>query len=164
MTLRSPSGVIPAKAGTYEHAVGPVVGGLRSWVPAFAGMTLFIALAACGRNEAPPNDPAEQAPKAEAPRPEGDVGAAERLVRERLGNPEGLAFADPVRTASEGVAIVCGRYTQAGASHRYIVVDGTDLFLEPRLQPGEMDRYFAEYCREATANRPSPVTPQEEGQ
>ena len=32
--------VIPAKAGTYEHHKVQVVGGLRSWVPAFAGMTL----------------------------------------------------------------------------------------------------------------------------
>ena len=105
----------------------------------------LLLLAACGDGEAPAEDKAEAAPKAAAPF-EGDVGTAERLVRERLGNPQGLAFANPHRTASEGVSIICGDYAQGGARHRYIVVGGQDVFVEPQMQPGEMDRAFAEFC------------------
>jgi hypothetical protein len=32
--------VIPAKAGNQEHRLIPVLQGLSSWVPAFAGMTV----------------------------------------------------------------------------------------------------------------------------
>nr|MDQ4088370.1 hypothetical protein [Pseudomonadota bacterium] len=79
---------------------------------------------------------------------EGDVGAAERLVRQRLGDPQGLAFSNPRRGASEGVSIVCGDYEQGGQRQRYIVVDRQDVFVEPQMQGGEMDRAFREFCGE----------------
>ena len=114
------------------------------------GMTLLLlsslSLAACQRGEPPANNQAAAAPKAPAPPVEGDVGRAERLVRERLGNPAGVTFSNPRRGASEGVPIVCGDYEQNGASHRYIVVGGEDVFVEPRMRPGEMDRAVREFC------------------
>lgn len=139
--------VIPAKAGISLPS--------RTGIPAFAGMTgrwavltPLLLLAACGRDEPAANNQSVAAPRAPVPppRPEGAVGAAERLVRERLGNPRGLTFSNPRRGAGEGVAIVCGDYEQGGARHRYIVVGGQDVFVEPRMRPGEMDRAFAEFC------------------
>ena len=47
---------------------------------------------------------------------------------------------------SGGVSIVCGRYSQAGATHRYIVVDDRDVFVEPHMRAGQMDRAVGEYC------------------
>ena len=139
--------VTPAKAGTHEHGVAGRSRHIRSWIPASAGMTLVWAspfvLAACDRNE-PANNQATA--NAAAPQPEGAVGRAERLVREQLGNPQGLAFVNPRRSASEGVPIICGEYRQGASSHRYIVVDGEDVFVEPRMVPGEMDRAFGEFC------------------
>jgi hypothetical protein len=139
--------VIPAKAGTYEHLTRRTGGGLRSWVPAFAGMTLVgLLLTACQRAEPPAANQAAAAPKAVLPQPEGDVGRAERLVRERLGNPADIAFANPRQSASEGATIICGEYRHAGATHRYIVVGGEDVFVEPQMERGEMDRAFTEFC------------------
>ena len=111
-----------------------------------SGLTLLLA--ACGQGEAPAANQTAAAPKAAPAAVEGDVGAAERLVRERLGDAQGLAFSNPRRGASEGVAIVCGEYRQGGQSHRYVVVDRQDVFLEPQMQPGEMDRAFREFCGE----------------
>ena len=145
--MNCPLRVIAAKAGTQERRLGIDDRRLRSWVPAFAGMTLVVALAGCGRDEPEARKPAAAPAKAPAaPAVEGDVGAAERLVRQRLGNPQGLVFSNPRRGASEGVAIVCGDYEQAGARHRYIVVDREDVFIEPQMRPGEMDRAFREFC------------------
>ena len=111
-----------------------------------AALIPLLVLAACGREQAVVDNQAAVTPKAPAPPPEGDVGKAERLVRERLGNPDGMAFSNPRRGASEGVAIVCGDYEQGGARHRYIVVGGDAVFVEPRMRPGEMDRAFREFC------------------
>lgn len=107
---------------------------------------LALLTAACGRADAPANRQADVPPAPSAAAALGDVSAAERQVRRRLNDPAGLTFSDPYRTASEGVTIICGRYAQGRTNQRYIVVDGNDVFLEPELQPGEMDRYFAEYC------------------
>ena len=160
MRVRPPFGVIPAKAGTHEHDAVRNRLGRRSWFPAFAGMTLCLLLAACDRAEAPANNQAA-APANSAQAPvEGDVAVAERLVRERLGNPQGLVFGNPLRTASEGVTIICGDYARGAERQRFIVVGGEDAFLEPELQPGEMDRYFTEFCAEGQGNRPPPVAPQ----
>jgi hypothetical protein len=110
-------------------------------------LPLLLLLTACGRHEpAAKGQAAANAPA--APAVEGDVGAAERLVRQRLGNPQGLAFSNPRRGASEGVAIVCGDYQQGGQRQRYIVVDRQDVFVESQMQGGEMDRAFHEFCGE----------------
>jgi len=113
-----------------------------------AAVVPALALVACGRDEPVADNRARPAPPAAAApvQPEGAVGTAERRVRERLGNPRGLTFANPRRGASEGVPIVCGDYEQDGATRRYIVVGGEEVFVEPRMGPGEMDRAFAEFC------------------
>ena len=116
-----------------------------------AAMTLLLAptmLAACDRGEPAVNAQAAAPANAAAPAaaPQGDVSTAERAVRERLGNARAITFANPRRGASEGVRIVCGEYLQGDARHRYIVVAGEDVFIEPQMQPGEMDRAFAEFC------------------
>ena len=107
---------------------------------AVAGLLL---LASCGQGDEAANKQAAAAP---APKAEGDVGVAERRVREQLGNPQGLTFTIPRRMISEGVTIICGQYQQGGARQRYIVVGGEEVFLEPRMQAGEMDRAFTEFC------------------
>jgi hypothetical protein len=111
-------------------------------------LAILALLASCGGEE-PANKqvPAAPPPKATAaPAAEGAVGTAERLVRQRLGNPQGVTFSNPRRGASEGVPIVCGDYEQGRARHRYIVVGGEDVFVEPGMGPGEMDRAFLEFC------------------
>ena len=153
-------GVIPAKAETHEHRAGQHVVRPRSWVPAFAGMTLLVGLAACDVVPPPANNQAEGAPRAAAPQGEGELTTAERRVRERLGHGPDVVFSNPRRSASEGVTIVCGEYARGEARQRYIVVDSTDVFLEPELQPGEMDRYYGEFCGEGPGNRPPPAAPQ----
>jgi hypothetical protein len=111
-------------------------------------LLLELMLAACQDGAAPSNN-AMAAPKA---LPEGDVSAAERLVRQKLGNPADIVFSSPRRSASDGVRIVCGRYAQGGGpSQRYIVVDSRDAFVEPQMVPREMDRADAEFCQNAGA-------------
>ena len=114
------------------------------------GFAALLLLASCGRGEPSAANQAAAVPaKAPAaPAVEGEVSAAERLVRQRLGNPQGLAFSNPRRGASEGVAIVCGDYEQGGQRQRYIVVDRQDVFVESQMQGGEMDRAFGEFCGE----------------
>jgi hypothetical protein len=107
---------------------------------------VILLLAACHRGEATANN-SVAAPAPKAALPEGDVSAAERLVRAALDNPADLAFSAPRRSVSGGVRIICGRFTQGGgASQRYIVVDSRDAFVEPRMRPGAMDQAFAEFC------------------
>lgn len=109
-----------------------------------AALPVLLMLAACQDGPAPANDAATAPPRA---LPEGDVSTAQRLVREKLGNPDDLVFSAPRRSASEGVRIVCGRFTQGdGPPQRYIVVASRDAFVEPRMRPGEMDRAVAEFC------------------
>jgi hypothetical protein len=125
---------------------------LSSWVPTVAGMILVgigPLLGACDRREESAADNSTTANAAAvAPQPEGPVSRAERLVRAQLGNPQGLAFSNPRRGASEGVPIICGDYQQGGQRHRYIVVAGEEVFVEPSMPPGEMDRAFPEFCGE----------------
>jgi hypothetical protein len=106
---------------------------------------VILFLAACHRGEATANN-SVAAPAPKAALPEGDVSAAERLVRAALDNPADLAFSAPRRSVSGGVRIICGRFTQGGASQRYIVVDSRDAFVEPQMRPGTMDQAFAEFC------------------
>ena len=108
----------------------------------------LLPLAACGPVALPAN---EQSNAFVLPGAGGDVSAAQRKVRERLGDPEGLAFIEARRSASEGVDIVCGAYELGGQRQRYVVVDGTDAFVEPQMRPGGMDEAFAEFCGEGRA-------------
>ena len=137
--------VIPAKAGTHERRGRRTFAGFSSWIPASAGMTLLLALSACGRDGEGANNQAAAAP-AKASQTEGDVGTAERLVRAQLGNPEGVTFSNPRRSISEGVTIICGDYEQSGSRQRYIVVGGEEVFVESGMEAGEMDRAFTEFC------------------
>jgi len=114
-------------------------------------------LAACQQAEAPANQ-AAPAPK-QAAAPNGDVSAAERLVRQRIGDGAEVRFSGATRSAAEGVTIVCGAYEQSGARHRYIVVGGEEAFIEPRMRAGEMERAVAEFCREGGDNAPARQTP-----
>jgi hypothetical protein len=103
-------------------------------------------LAACQQADTPTNQPAPApAPKAGA---NGDVAAAERAVRARIGTAGETRFFGARRGASEGVPIVCGLYEQGGVRHRYIVVGGEEAFVEPHMQAGEMDRAVSEFCGE----------------
>jgi len=162
----STSLVIPAKAGTHEHGAVQVLGRRRSWAPAFAGVTPVVLtpvglaplLAACQQATAPANNQAA-APVPQKAAPESDVGAAQRLVRARLGGGADVQFQAVHRSASDGVPIVCGTYQQGGRTQRYIVVNGEEAFVEPQMQPGEMDRANAEFCGEGHDNRPPPATP-----
>ncbi len=115
-------------------------------------MAAPFLLAACQQAEAPANNVAAPAPKAA----NGDVSTAERLVRQRVGGGE-IRFAGARRSASEGIPIVCGVYEQGGARQRYIVVNGEEAFIEPRMHPGQMDQAVAEFCGEGHDNRPPPV-------
>lgn len=114
-------------------------------------LAALLLLAACQRAETPANQAAPAAP----PRADqGDVSAAERLVRQRLGTTGEIHFSGARRSAADGVAIVCGGYEQGGSRQRYIVVGADEAFIEPQMQAGEMDRAFAEFCREGTDNAP----------
>jgi hypothetical protein len=108
-------------------------------------------LAGCGEAAAPAN----QTVAAPAPVPAGEAGsvaAAQRLVRQRLGNAA-LRFGAPRVYRGEGVEIVCGTYAEGrAAEQRYIAVSDVDVFLEPQMEPGEMDRADAEFCRDRPRN------------
>lgn len=108
-----------------------------------------LLLAACQQAEpAPAGNQAAPAPRADS---NGDVAAAERIVRARIGTTGEIHFFGARRSASEGVPIVCGLYQQGGVRQRYIVVGGEEAFVEPQMQAGEMDRAVAEFCREGNA-------------
>jgi len=116
-----------------------------------------LLLAACQQAEPPANNQAAVAPPQKAA-PESDVSAAERLVRARIPGGEARFFGAR-RSASEGVAIVCGLFEQGGRRQRYIVVNREEAFVESQMQPGQMDRAVAEFCGQGTDNRPPPATP-----
>lgn len=117
----------------------------------------LLLLAACQREGTPAANEAAPAPKQAAP--ESDIGAAERLVRQRIGNAGDVRFSGATRSASEGISIVCGSYEQRGTRHRYIVVNREEAFIEPRMRAGEMDRAAAEFCREGADNAPGRELP-----
>ena len=106
----------------------------------------LLLLAGC-QSEAPPADNRETAaPVPKGAQPESESARAERLVREAAGNAQGLTFMPPQRTLSDGVPILCGQYARGAERQRYIVVNGEQAFIEPRMRAGEMDRAFAEFC------------------
>ena len=116
-----------------------------------------LLLTACQQAAAPANQ-AAPAPAPQKAAPQSDVSVAERLVRARIAGGE-THFFGARRSASEGVPIVCGLYEQGGRRQRYVVVNGTDAFVEPQMRPGEMDRAVAEFCGQGRDNRPPPATP-----
>jgi hypothetical protein len=97
---------------------------------------------------------ANQAAASPAPRVDGDVATAERLVRAKLG-PADIRFVDARRSASQGVPIVCGAFDHGGGRQRYVVVNGEEAFVEPQMLPGEMDRALREFCTEPAADVPA---------
>jgi hypothetical protein len=117
-----------------------------------------LLLTACQQAQAPANH-AAPAPVPQKAVPESDVSAAERLVRARIAGGGAARFFGARRSASQGVPIVCGFYEQSGRRQRYIVVNSDDTFVEPQMQPGQMDRAVAEFCGQGTDNRPPPATP-----
>ena len=107
-----------------------------------------LLLAACQQADVPTNQPAPAAaPKTDA-EADGEIGNAERVVRQRMGTTGETHFFGARRSASGGVPIVCGLYEQGGVRHRYIVVNGEEAFIEPQMRPGEMDRAVSEFCGE----------------
>ena len=106
---------------------------------------LLLLLAGC-QQSAPP---ANQAAAEPVELPKGDVSVAEGIVRQRLGNPQDLVFAEAQRSASQNVPIICGAFEQDGERQRYIVVGGREAFIEPQMEAGEMDRAFTEFCGES---------------
>ena len=104
------------------------------------------SLAACQSDPAA-NNQAEASPQAnQAAAPEGDVAAAQRLVRSRIGSNGEISFGEPQSGTREGVSVVCGTYRQSGREHRYIVVNRDDVFVEPEMAPGQMPQAVAEFC------------------
>lgn len=105
-------------------------------------------IAGCGDAAAPAN----QAAASEAPASERPEAAAQRLVRQRLGNGE-VRFGEARAYHDEGVTVVCGAYSQPGSPHqRFVAVGDIEVWLEPDMAPGQMDRAFAEFCRDGAAN------------
>ena len=105
------------------------------------------ALAACQSNPAA-NNQAEATAETNnsAAVQENDVAAAQRLVRAQIGARGEVRFGPPQTGTRENVSVVCGKYNQAGREHRYIVVDREDVFVEPEMREGEMERAVREFC------------------
>jgi hypothetical protein len=110
-------------------------------------LTAAATLAACQSNPAT-NNQANASPEANnsATVQESDVDAAQRLVRAQVAERGAVSFAQPQTGTREGVSVVCGKYSQSGREHRYIVVNREDVFVEPEMRPGEMPRAVAEFC------------------
>jgi hypothetical protein len=112
-----------------------------------------LTTSACGDAAVPAN----QATAATAPAPPAPAtpdAVAQRLVRQQLGAAgSGLRFGAASIYTHDGVPVVCGSYAEAGRpEQRFVAVGDIDVWLEPNMQPGEMDRAFAEYCRDGAAN------------
>jgi hypothetical protein len=111
----------------------------------------FIAgalIGGCQSGAAPANDAAAAVPVKPAAANPAEI--AQRLVVQRLGGQQPLAFSDVQLFNSEGATIVCGRVTPAGAApQRYIAVGEEDVFVESQMEAGHMDRAVAEFCRNA---------------
>ena len=108
---------------------------------AFASLAL---LAACQSGGEANNQTANAAAPASAT--ETPTATAERLVRARLGATGEIRLTEANAGTHDGVSVVCGAYTQGSARHRYIVVNGEDVFVEPEMGPGEMARAVTEFC------------------
>jgi hypothetical protein len=115
---------------------------------------LPLALAGgCGEAAVPAANEAAAA-KAPAQSPAvTPVTVAQRMVRHQLGAAGDVRFGDARIYSHGGVAIVCGSYAPQGqGEQRFVAVGDVDVWLEPNMAPGEMDRAFAQYCRDGAAN------------
>ena len=113
---------------------------------ALAGAAMLMA--GCQQAPAPANE-AKAAPEPIVPAP---VATAQRLVRQNSGAGE-IHFGEARIYSHQGVAIVCGRYSREGAANqRYVAVSDLQVWLEPDMAPGEMDRAFTQYCRDGAAH------------
>jgi hypothetical protein len=107
---------------------------------------IAIALAAC--QSAPEANNQTAATPAPAAAPETPVAIAERLIRARVAAQGEPRFEQAALRNHQGVNVVCGAYSQGQARHRYIVVNGEDVFVEPEMAAGEMPRAINEFCGE----------------
>jgi hypothetical protein len=109
-------------------------------------------VAGCGRAAAPADQQATANATKAAPVLPGPIAAAQDLVRRNSGAGE-IRFGEARIYSHEGVAIVCGRYSRADAENqRYVAVSDLQVWLEPDMAPGEMDRAYGQYCRDGAAN------------
>ena len=109
-----------------------------------------LLFAGCGEGAAPDNGAAAAAPPPAAPPAPEQV--AQRMVRRQLGGSE-VSFGATRVYRDDGFAIVCGSYRQPRQSEqRFVAVGDLQVWLEPDMAAGEMDRAFAEYCRDGAAN------------
>ena len=115
---------------------------------------LTLALtAACGEAAVPTGNESAVA-KAPARSPAvTPVTVAQRMVRQQLGPAGDVRFGAARIYSNGGIAIVCGSYAPQGqGEQRFVAVGDVDVWLEPNMAPGEMDRAFAAYCRDGAAN------------
>ena len=119
---------------------------------AFAFLPLAM-VAACGEAAVPAsNDAAAANAPARSPAVT-PVTVAQRMVRQQLGPNGEVRFGAARIFTNDGIAIVCGSYAPHGqGEQRFVAVGDVDVWLEPNMAPGEMDRAFAEYCRDGAAN------------
>ena len=111
-----------------------------------------FGVAACSA-ETPARNEGVASKQASAPARADPVGVAQRLVRQRLGGNTNVRFGEARTYRDGGVAVVCGSYAQPGAAElRFVAVTDLDVWLEPEMGPGEMDRAFAEFCRDGVGN------------
>jgi hypothetical protein len=118
---------------------------IRTAVLAFAAL-----LAGCGEAAAPGNAAAPAGAK--APEPATPEALAQRLIRQRLRSDE-VRFEGARAYRSGAATVVCGTYAEPGRPlQRFVAVGDVDVWLEPDMAPGQMDRAFAEFCRDGAAN------------
>jgi hypothetical protein len=110
-------------------------------------------MAACDEAAVPASNETAAAPAAAQPPAATPVTIAQRMVRQQLGPAGEVRFGSARIYSNDGIAIVCGSYAPQGQSEqRFVAVGDVDVWLEPNMAPGEMDRAFAEYCRDGAAN------------
>jgi hypothetical protein len=112
-------------------------------------LAVLLALpAACQNQPQAAANAQPPAPAVKAVAPRNDLQIAEAIVRRRLGNAQGLSFANARVYRGQGVPIVCGEVTQGSRRGRYISVDGRDAWLESEgdLLPAQMDAAVREFC------------------
>ena len=118
---------------------------------AFAPLAL---VAACGGEAAVPASNEAAAVRAPAPSPAvTPVTVAQRMVRRQLGAVGDVRFGAARVYSNSNLAIVCGSYAPPGQSEqRFVAVGDLDVWIEPNMPRDQMDRAFAEYCRDGAAN------------
>jgi hypothetical protein len=120
---------------------------------AIFALAAAVLIAGCGEASVPAaNDAAAAKAPARSPAVT-PVTVAQRMVRQQLGPNGDVRFGAARIFTNDGIAIVCGSYApQGGGEQRFVAVGDVDVWLEPNMAPGEMDRAYAEYCRDGAAN------------